>query len=416
MIYLPERKLRCESRGGKAATLACGILVASLPAFAQADEERAPEAATEANPIAIGTDLYPDVSRQTDQPRFDGSSNLLVNTIGARTGLFGAASREGETWANRYVPGTDLSGIVQLYSLSTSGNYGAFFGTRSSDNHSGRAQNIIGSINLVVADSDQPHLHWAQYSEGYVPHGQTAFRLLINDENSIQNESNPAPLADPYNYNPQQLLNNLRVDCGIGMRESQSCTNPISILNNGANYRVGILFGDKSIEVIDGAADAVALPAEYALSWYGTSGRPAWRIYSNARRAGSGKLVMSDDAMSIEVGSGGKTPALRVGSDAIAAPAMIASGEPPSISGSCGARERRGGQTAGSFAMARDCPAGKITIGFSTESPNGWACFASSLTQSEGSLRQTAFDRKSATLAVSNMRQSDPVVFSCTGF
>ncbi|MBN9142672.1 MULTISPECIES: hypothetical protein [unclassified Novosphingobium] len=416
MICLPTMKHRCKSQALEVAALACGILMTGFSAPARADEGPVPAEAKEREAIVIGTDLYPAISRQTNQQRFDRSSNLLVNTIGARTGLFGAASREGETWANRYVPGTDLSGIVQLYSLSTTGNYGAFFGARSSDNRSARAENVIGSINLVVADSDRPHLHWAQYSEGYVPRGKTAFRLLINDENSIQNEGNPAPFADPYNFNPQQLLNNLRVDCGIGMGEPQSCTNPISILNNGASYRLGILFGDKSIEVVDGAADAVALPAQYALSWYGAPGRPSWRVFSTARRAGAGKLIMADDAVLIEVGPAGGTPALKVERDAISAPATIASGGPPSISGSCAVGDRRGGQAAGSFAMARDCAAGTVMIGFSAEAPNGWACFASSLTRSEGILRETAYDRKSATFAVSNMRQSDSVVFSCNGF
>ncbi|WP_066767124.1 hypothetical protein [Sphingobium sp. CCH11-B1] len=432
MIDLSVRKRLREKGRAKLAALVCSTLVVGSPGTGWADEERTiadasrdeslaslraqDSAAKERDAVLVGTELYPDISQHTDQPRFDASSNLLVNTIGARTGLFGAASREGETWANRYVPGTDLSGIVQLYSLSTTGNYGAFFGTRSSDNYSERAENIIGSINLVVADSDRPHLHWAQYSEGYVPRGKTAFRLLINDENSIQNEGNPAPFANPYNFNPQQLLNNLRLDCGIGMGEPQSCTNPLSILNNGANYRLGILFGDKSIEVVDGAADAVALPAQYALSWYGAPGRPAWRIYSTARQTEAGRLVMTDDDVSIEIGPGRETPALKVGPDTIAAPAVIASGKPPLMSGTCAVRDRRGGQTAGSLAMAQDCATGTIVIGFSTEAPNGWACFASSLTRSEGNLRETAYDRKSATLAVSNMRRSDSVVFSCTGF
>lgn len=432
MIDLSPKKPRRKKDGEKLAALVCGVLIFGSPATGWAAEERTAadasgtedtiilraqgSAAKEQDVVSVGTNLYPVISRHTDQPRFDASSNLLVNTIGARTGLFGAASREGETWANRYVPGTDLSGIVQLYSLSTAGKYAAFFGTRSSDNHSATAENVIGSINLVVADSDRPHLHWAQYSEGYVPRGKTAFRLLINDENSIQNEGNPAPFADPYNFNPQQLLNNLRVDCGIGMGKPQSCTNPLSILNNGANYRLGILFGDKSVELVDGAADAVALPAQYALSWYGAPGRPAWRVYSTARQAGAGRLVMTDDAVSIEVGAGRKAPALKVGPEAIAVPAVIASGESPSMSGTCAVSNRRGGQTVGSFAMAQDCGAGTIVIGFSTEAPNGWGCFASNLTRGEGNLRETAYDKTSATFVVSNMRRSDSVVFSCTGF
>lgn len=427
----------CASRGKQLVAFTCGAFVFVFPASGWADEGLGSAgqatqgaACTDAvsalsaqlsvakqhDAIVIGTDLYPAISHNTDQSRFDASSNLLVNTIGARTGLFGAAAREGLTWANRYVPGTDLGGIVQLYALSTSGNYGAFFGTRSSDNRSARAENVIGSINLVVADSDLPHLHWAQYSEGYVPRGKTNFRLLINDENSIQNEGNPAPFADPYNFNPQQLLSNLRVDCGIGVEGAQSCTNPLSILNNGANYRVGILFGDKSIEVVDGAADAVALPSEYALSWFGAPGRPAWRMYSTARKAGAGRLVMTDEAVSIEVGAGTNGPALKVGQDAIAAPAVIASGRPPTISGNCAVRAQRGGQVAGSFVMDQDCATGTIVIEFTADAPNGWACFASNLARREGSLREAIYDTKSVTFAVSAMKRSDLVVFSCTGF
>jgi len=421
-----------KPRRSNLAALICGVLMIGSPASGWAEEARGNGAATDTKGAAalreqsraskerdatvIGTDLYPAIARHTDQSRFDLSSNLLVNTIGARTGLFGAAAREGLTWANRYVPGTDLNGVVQLYSLSTNGNYGAFFGARSSDNHSARAENVIGSVSLVVADSDRPHLHWAHYSEGYVPRGKTAFRLLINDENSIQNEGNPAPFADPYNVNPQQLLNNLRVDCGIGVEGAQSCTNPLSILNNGASYRVGILFGDKSIEVTNGAADALALPADYALSWFGAPGKPAWRIFSTTHKAGVGKLVMMDDGLSIEVGVGSGSPALKVGQDRIEAPAVIATGRPPSISGSCAVRAQLGGQAAGSFVMDQDCARGAIVFGFSVDAPNGWACFASNLASGEGRLRETAYDRKSATLTVSDLKRSELVVFSCTGF
>lgn len=378
-----------------------------------------PEAAAPTLPrvVTIGSDVYPRITAATDQSRFDPSSNLLVNTIGARTGLFGAAAREGLTWANRYVPGTDRNGIVQLYSLSSTGNYGAFFGARSSDNHNTRPENIIGSIDLVVADGNQPHLHWAHYSEGYVPHGSTAYRLLINDENSIQNENAAAPFVDPYDVNPMKLLNNLRLDCGIGIGNPQSCSNPLSILNNGAVYRTGIVFGDKSIETVDGAANAVALPADYALSWYGAPGKPTWRVYSTARQSHAGTLVMADEGIAIQVGGNDDaTPALRVTKGAIAAPAVIAAGRPPAFTGTCRVRNQQGGNTAGAFALEQDCTAGTIVIGFSVSAPTGWSCFASNLARSEGIFRETSYDETSATLAASGARRDDRVVFSCTGF
>ncbi|MBB4860584.1 hypothetical protein HNO88_003928 [Novosphingobium chloroacetimidivorans] len=405
------------------AAVICGLLLTAPGVHAQSRDAPRPQSSApvqapkdDGRTMTVGLDVFPTISKGTDQPRFDPSSNLLVNTLGARTGLFGAAAREGLTWANKYVPGTDQTGMVQLYSLSTTGNYGAFFGVRSSDNRAPGAQNVIGSIDLVVADGDRPHLHWARYAEGYVPKGSTAFRLLINDENSIQNESARAPTADPYDFNPQHLVNNLRVDCGIGIAGAQSCTNPLSILNNGADYRIGIVFGDKSIEVVNGTASAVAFPANYALSWFGAPGTPTWRVYSTARTRDAGRLIMADDAVSIQVGKGDKTPALRVEKDAIAAPAVIASGQPPAMSGSCTVRDQIGGSTAGAFVLAQDCAQGTIVIGFSAAAPNGWSCFGSDLTRSEGLVRETKYDSKSATFAVSDVRRSDRIVFSCTGF
>jgi hypothetical protein len=381
------------------------------------DADRRPrsEPRSDQKALVVGSDLYPQATVATDQPRFDRSSNLLVNTIGARTGLFGAAAREGLTWANRYVPGSDVSGKVQLYSLSTSGNYGAFFGARSSDNMSSKDENVIGAIHLVVADSDRPHLHWATYSEGYVPRGKSNFRLLINDENSIQNEANPAPWADPYDVNPQQLLNNLRVDCGIGVEGAQSCTNPISVLNNGARYRTGILFGANSIDPVDGVATALALPTDYGLSWFAARGAPTWRLYSTARTVHAGSLVLGDDAVSIAVGQGAQ-PALRVEKDAIRTPAVISSGPMPAFSGSCPVREQRGGAAAGAFHFAQDCGDGTLVISFSVVAPNGWSCFSSDLTRGDAELRETAFTRTSATLSVLRVRKTDSAVFSCTGF
>jgi hypothetical protein len=424
MKLLPEKWSIGQWRLSFKRELIWGLLSIAPAAHAQAGttsspsqsplQSRPPQRETPA--MIVGSDVQPAMAVESNQPRVDPSSNLLVNAVGARTGRFGAAAHEGLTWANRYVPGTDQNGIVQLYSLSTSGNYGAFFGTRSSDNHNVGAQNVIGSINLVVADSDRPHLHWAQYSEGYVPRGSTAFRLLINDENSIQNDGNRAPTADPYDFNPQHLLNNLRVDCGIGLKGAQSCSNPLSILNNGADYRVGILFGDKSVELVDGAANALVLPADYALSWFGAPGAPTWRVYSTARKIEAGRLIMGDDAVSFQIGPRGKTPALLVEKDGIAAPAIIASGQLPAMSGSCAVRDQRGGNTAGAFTMAQDCISGTIIIGFSAVGPNGWSCFGSDLSRAEATLRETSYNRASATLAVSGARQSDQVVFSCTGF
>lgn len=308
-----------------------------------------------------------------------------------------------------------MSGRVQLYALSTSGYYGAFFGARSSDNNSKNAENVIGAISLVVADSDRPHLHWARYSEGYVPRGKTAFRLLINDENSIQNEGSPAPWADPYDFNPQHLLNNLRVDCGIGIAGAQSCTNPLSVLNNGARYRTGILFGENSIDPVDGVATALALPADYGFAWFGAPRTQTWRMYSTARAAQAGSVVLADDAVSINVGQS-KEAALRVESGAIRTPAVIASSNVPAMTGSCVVGEQQGGTTAGAFSFVKDCGEGKIVIGFSVAAPNGWACSASDLARGDAVLRETAYDKASATLAISRVRRGDRAVFSCTGF
>ncbi|WP_076072699.1 hypothetical protein [Sphingomonas montana] len=374
-----------------------------------------PSVSLDRRTVMIGSDLYPRISAPSDQARYDPASIMIANTVGAKTGLFGAAAREGLTWANRYVPGTDLPGIVQLYSLSTSGNYGGFFGARSSDNTSQRSENVIGSISLVVADSDRPHLHWAHYSEGYVPRGKTAFRLLINDENSIQNEGSPAPSADPYDFNPQHLLNNMRLDCGIGTSGAQSCTNPLSILNNGARYRAGIIFGDNSIELRDGAAAAIAFPAGYGMSWFGSAGVQTWRLFATARAADAGTVRLADDAFSVTVGRT-TTPALRVEKGAIRTPAVIAAGTVPVMGGTCPVRDQRGGNTAGTFVLAGDCAGNTIVIGLSDSAPNGWTCFASDMTRGEATLRETSYSRTSATIAVARARRSDSIVFSCTGF
>ncbi len=388
---------------------------ASASASASVAKVRPGDRSRDKNVVAIGADIYPAITTATNQPRFDPSSTILVNTIGAHTGLFGAASREGLTWANQYVPGTDVSGRVQLYSLSTSGNYGAFFGSRSSDNTSLQPQNIIADISLVVADSDRPHLHWARYSEGFVPRGKRGFRLLINDENSIQNESDPAPMADPYDFNPSHLLNNLRLDCGIGVEGAKSCTNPLSILNNGARYRTGIIFGDNSIDPLSGLSTAISLPTNYGFSWYGGAGNPTWHLYSTARSANSGKVVLEDGAVVVNVGNSVE-PALRVEKGAIHTPVVIASGSLPAISGKCPVRDRRGGSAAGSFAFTGDCSEGTLVMQFPAPAPNGWACFASNMQRPNATLREVSFTRSSVTLAVAHAIKSDSVVYSCTGF
>lgn len=92
---------------------------------------------------------------------------------------------------------------------------------------------------------------------------------------------------------------------------------------------------------------------------------------------------------------------------------VIASGSPPTLTGTCTTSTQTGGNAAGSFHAT--CSSQTVIITFATTAPNGWTCVAKDETTPADSLNQTAHNATSCTLT-GTTAAADNIVFSATGF
>ena len=244
--------------------------------------------------------------------KYPTTSNILTNVVGAKSGYFGAAAKDGLTWAETYLPGTDTQTphAVQLYSLSTSGNYGGYFGSRSSDNGLSPQQNIIGMIGLGVADHmTNAHRVWGGYSVAYqAARGKQT--ILFGHEITTDNRAADAPRVTPADPNPAGVVSTLRITCGDGeAARHHLCSSAISTVHNGAAYRTGLLFADGSINKVSGYADAIAMPNDYGMSWNASGSVPEWRIFSNAGPlAYTNSIILGVNTVDFFLSGGGARP------------------------------------------------------------------------------------------------------------
>lgn len=256
-----------------------------------------------------GSALYPRIlgSAAGGAAKYDASGVLLANSIGAKTGLFGLAAKDGVQWPNTYISGVDATGHAQVYSISTTGDYGGVFASRSSDNP-GANQNVIGSISLCVADNTtQSDVCWGGYDATYIIAGSNS-RGAFGREISVVNGGATPALGDPYNFNVNGFSNALRLDCGDGIAVSNGCSSALTIIPNNGQARSGIVFGDGALVKTAGYATAVAMPSGYGFDWYTATATPVWRILSNASGSTLSQMILGDGALDIYLTNGSSHP------------------------------------------------------------------------------------------------------------
>jgi hypothetical protein len=94
----------------------------------------------------------------------------------------------------------------------------------------------------------------------------------------------------------------------------------------------------------------------------------------------------------------------------------ISTGMPPVNSGLCPITNQVGGNTAGIFTTAANCPGTNAFIfTFNRAAPNGWVCFGTDRTNVTGPITQTASTPTTATFA-SGIGIASVIQFSCTGY
>ena len=212
--------------------------------------------------------------------RWSAGKTALVDTLGARQGYFGAASRGHSTWFNQYASALDYADVSAVFSLSTTGQAAATFATRDSDNPGGAGAGIIASQTYLISDSNgDAHPSWAQYVESDLV--GSAIGTHLQTESSIFSNWMPVVL-DPYTPNATGMSVNHRFDCGKGWGTSpQDCSAPLQILNNGASYKSGIIFNNGALATLGGLASAIQLPQSYSIDWFSAAGTKSFRLYAD---------------------------------------------------------------------------------------------------------------------------------------
>jgi hypothetical protein len=101
----------------------------------------------------------------------------------------------------------------------------------------------------------------------------------------------------------------------------------------------------------------------------------------------------------------------------VSSPATIATGSPPTMTGTCAANGQFGGNTAGWFTANGTCTAGTYILTFATTAPGGWTCMAVDRNTGAYPLGQILQSTTMATLkAVSTVTTGDIVLFMCTAW
>ncbi|NTF43063.1 hypothetical protein [Rhizobium rhizogenes] len=240
--------------------------------------------------------------------RVDNTSWLSANTVSGKTVYSGQAAKDGVTWVENIMPGTDQPGVVTSYANSPNGAYASVSAVRASDNPSGTRQNIIAHSSVGMVDNAAvAHNVWCNYDHGWWDAGAHPDSFLLNRESSIANLGAAAAVLTPFdlisgaaNGNKGQKAN-VRYTAGTGLVASNRVSCPIQITSNNGVYAAGIVFGSGSLDSSSGYADALSMPTNTGISFYAaTSTSRLWRIFSNVGTvANPGAIILGDKLVQI---------------------------------------------------------------------------------------------------------------------
>lgn len=257
-------------------------------------------AAAQGNPIAtLPGPLEPSATLSA----FNGlirDINSRLDAIRAETGYFGAASRGVPSWVSANWSGAAFDADHAVLSVSRYGMLGGLFASRTSD--SADPSTNVFPVGILVVDDNAVTAHgsFAAYLQSSLLSYATGSGHL-QVESSVYNEAWTAGTLDPYTDNAAAQIVNFRLDCGIGSGTPRNCSSPLQIVNNGAAYKAGIIFGDNSLVRTAGIASAIELPQDYAIDWFSGAGAVAYRVYGGASflMTAHGKTMISFDASDV---------------------------------------------------------------------------------------------------------------------
>lgn len=211
------------------------------------------------------------------------------------------------TWPSTFMPGFSPSMLTGYIVDAKGSNSTVFAATRTSDNTGSGRQNVIADTCLVVPDNtvNAQVASWCRYEQANIP-ATSNYGLHINDENSIENKAANAPQTDPFSNfaTGGKVIENLRLNAGVGNTGVNNTSNYMSMLYNGGLAYSGIVVGSGALDTSSGYAPAISMPPNVGLSWYNSAGDRSWRIFNNAF-SGHGQIILGNDTWNLYLGNGG---------------------------------------------------------------------------------------------------------------
>src|SRR5208337_4698119 len=214
------------------------------------------------------------------QPLTVAGSGLFTGTLYASSSLVVGTTTPSSARVESWLPGTAAES--GLYSVAPTGLLGGFFGAQTSD-QTGPGHGFTSPLELLVVNDNASTTYsynaWGEYIEGHFTALSTGTQLFGNETLLQTNTTNSAP-EDPFTGNEGGWTHDLRLDCIQG----NSCTNALDIVNNGATFNSGIVFGTLALSTSTAAnPPALSLPAGtngYGIDWHTAASTLGWTLFS----------------------------------------------------------------------------------------------------------------------------------------
>lgn len=233
--------------------------------------------------------------------------------VGTATNSSGFTPDTSEDWLENLIPFT--TSVTQLASISPLSGNGVLGAVRSSDQSGSFSKGVAAYANNNTAGG----YSWGFYGEAWDNTSGTNAQFTTAMDLEIVNKNSISVTIDPYNMNATGETIGLWMGSGGARSGAQLTSAAIGILDNGAPYNSGIVFKSTSLGT-SGNPIAIALPQNYAVSWYTATGVLGGSIYSST--AGGVRIhttTTSIDTVNFDTNGHINTTA-----------------SPPTVTGSCG--------------------------------------------------------------------------------
>jgi hypothetical protein len=236
-----------------------------------------PATATNASPVSI----------TFGKVRTDPTAASIENSVASNWLLVGGAAQGNTGLGLGYDDPTNMNAQI----LGNGKSLGLLVGAQASTGTSGSGIRpltgavVMDSFNGSATNYDS----WVGYFQSLLMSGTNNTSQHIQFEQSINSNWTPV-VQDEDPYIVTQLNNTVvhRLDCGTGQTfgsgtAPNECSTAMDILQNGAPFKVGIVFGLNALDVSSGRiAPALSLPPNNALFWSISEGNHPVQVYGDA--------------------------------------------------------------------------------------------------------------------------------------